>query len=419
MYGVRRSKPRVLAIVLAGGEGKRLMPLTQDRAKPAVPFGGIYRLIDFSLSNLVNSGYLKVVVLTQYKSHSLDRHISQTWRMSTLLDNYIAPVPAQQRVGKSWFSGSADAVFQSLNILDDERPDYVVITGADNIYRMDFSQMVAQHIESGCGLTVAGLRQPLEMCSSFGVIDTDPTDSTKVRQFLEKPEHVDSLPDSPNEFLASMGNYVFSADALVDALYTDAENDSSNHDMGGDIVPMFVNRGDCGVYDFTYNEIPGSTERDRNYWRDVGTIDMFHEANQDLIAINPIFNLYNTDWPLYTGYTGLPPAKFVYGHHERLGHALDSVISPGVIISGGEVIASVLSPHVRVNSWSSVRDSVLFDGVNVGRNATVIRAIVDKYVKIDEGAQIGIDHEHDKARGCWVSEGGIVVVPKGVHIKRD
>ncbi|QRV01428.1 glucose-1-phosphate adenylyltransferase [Arcanobacterium phocisimile] len=419
MYRPKRSKPRVLAIVLAGGEGKRLMPLTQDRAKPAVPFGGIYRLIDFSLSNLVNSGYLKVVVLTQYKSHSLDRHISQTWRMSTLLDNYIAPVPAQQRVGKSWFSGSADAVFQSLNILDDERPDYVVITGADNIYRMDFSQMVEQHIESGRGLTIAGLRQPLDLCSSFGVIDTDPEDSTKVRQFLEKPDRVDGLPDSPNEFLASMGNYVFSADALVEALYADASNAESTHDMGGDIVPMFVSQGDCGVYDFTYNEIPGSSDRDRNYWRDVGTIDMFHEANQDLISISPIFNLYNTDWPLYTGYTGLPPAKFVYGHHERLGHALDSIISPGVIISGGEVIASVLSPHVRVNSWSSVRDSVLFDGVNVGRNATVVRAIVDKYVKIDEGAQIGIDHEHDKARGCWVSEGGIVVVPKGVHITRE
>lgn len=316
------------------------MPLTQDRAKPAVPFGGIYRLIDFSLSNLVNSGYLKVVVLTQYKSHSLDRHISQTWRMSTLLDNYIAPVPAQQRVGKSWFSGSADAVFQSLNILDDERPDYVVITGADNIYRMDFSQMVDQHIESGRGLTIAGLRQPIELSSSFGVIDTDPQDSTKVRQFLEKPEHVDGLPDSPQEFLASMGNYVFSADALVHALHADADNENSKHDMGGDIVPMFVAKGDCGVYDFTFNDIPGSTDRDRNYWRDVGTIDMFHEANQDLIAINPIFNLYNTDWPLYTGYTGLPPAKFVYGHHERLGHALDSIISPGVIISGGEVIAS-------------------------------------------------------------------------------
>ncbi|MFC5370188.1 glucose-1-phosphate adenylyltransferase [Arcanobacterium bovis] len=408
-----RSKPRVLAIVLAGGEGKRLMPLTQDRAKPAVPFGGIYRLIDFSLSNIVNSGYLKVVVLTQYKSHSLDRHISQTWRMSTLLDNYVAPVPAQQRVGKNWFLGSADAVYQSLNILDDERPDIVVITGADNIYRMDFSQMVEQHIDSGVGLTIAGIRQPKELASSFGVIDTDPNNQQKVREFLEKPAQCEGLPDSPNEVLASMGNYVFSTEALVEALYEDAADDSSAHDMGGSIVPKFVAKNDCGVYDFTFNEIPGSTERDRTYWRDVGTIDAFYEANMDLISVYPIFNLYNDKWPLLTGYTGLPPAKFVYGHHERLGHALDSVISPGVIVSGGEVIGSVLSPHVRVNSWSSVRDSVIFDGVNVGRNATVVRAIIDKYAKIEEGAQVGIDHEHDLARGLHVSESGIVVVPKG------
>ncbi|WP_126415566.1 glucose-1-phosphate adenylyltransferase [Trueperella bialowiezensis] len=412
-----RSKPRVLAIVLAGGEGKRLMPLTKERAKPAVPFGGTYRLIDFVLSNIVNSGYLKTVVLTQYKSHSLDRHISKTWRMSSLLGNYIAPVPAQQRVSKSWFSGSADAVYQSLNILDDERPDIVLITGADNIYRMDFSQMVEQHIDTGVGMTISGIRQPIEMSSSFGVIDTDPNDTKKVREFLEKPAEVDGLPDSPNEILASMGNYVVSADVLYEALHQDAANPDSNHDMGGDLVPMFVNNNDCGVYDFTFNEVPGSTERDRNYWRDVGTIDMFHEANMDLISVNPIFNLYNDKWPLYTGYTGLPPAKFVYGHRERLGHALDSIISPGVIISGGEVIGSVLSPHVRVNSWSSVRDSVLFDGVNVGRNATVVGAILDKYVNVEEGAQIGIDHDHDRERGFHVSDGGIVVVPKGATVR--
>ncbi|MDK8601182.1 glucose-1-phosphate adenylyltransferase [Trueperella sp. HMSC08B05] len=411
-----RSNPRVLAIVLAGGEGKRLMPLTQDRAKPAVPFGGTYRLIDFSLSNIVNSGYLKIVVLTQYKSHSLDRHISKTWRMSSLLGNYVSPVPAQQRVSKEWFSGSADAIFQSLNILDDERPDYVLITGADNIYRMDFSQMVRQHIDTGVGMTISGIRQPIEMSTSFGVIDTDPNNSKMVRQFLEKPAQVDGLPDSPNEILASMGNYVVTADALYQVLHEDADNLESKHDMGGDIVPKFVENGDCGVYDFTFNDVPGSTERDRNYWRDVGTIDMFHEANMDLISVNPIFNLYNDKWPLYTGYTGLPPAKFVYGHRERLGHALDSIIAPGVIISGGEVLGSVLSPHVRVNSWSSVRDSVLFDGVNVGRNATVVGAILDKYVQVDEGAQVGIDHEHDRARGFHISDGGIVVVPKGMRV---
>lgn len=406
----------VLSIVLAGGEGKRLMPLTQDRAKPAVPFGGIYRLIDFSLSNLVNSGYLHIVVLTQYKSHSLDRHISKTWRMSNLLGNYVTPVPAQQRVGKNWYLGSADAIYQSLNIVDDEKPDYIVITGADNIYRMDFSQMVEQHIASGLDLTIAGIRQPKSLASSFGVIDRDPHDPYKVRQFLEKPHEVEGLSDSPDEILASMGNYVFSTEALVNALNDDALNENSAHDMGANIVPMFVESGNCGVYDFTFNDILGATDRDKTYWRDVGTIDAFHEANMDLISVNPIFNLYNRKWPLLTGYTGLPPAKFVYGHHERLGHALDSIVSPGVIISGGEVIGSVLSPFVRVNSWSSVRDSVLFDGVNVGRNATVVRAIVDKNVKIDDGAQIGIDHARDRERGFFVSDTGIVVVPKNTHV---
>ncbi|XCB29923.1 glucose-1-phosphate adenylyltransferase [Arcanobacterium hippocoleae] len=413
-----KSKPNVLAIVLAGGEGKRLMPLTQERAKPAVPFGGIYRLIDFSLSNLVNSDYLKIVVLTQYKSHSLDRHISKTWRMSTLLNNFVASVPAQQRVGKNWYLGSADAVYQSLNIIDDERPDYVVITGADNIYRMDFSQMVEQHIESGYGLTVAGIRQPKGLSKDFGVIDTDPNHPGKVRQFLEKPAECAGLPDSPDEILASMGNYVFTADALVEALHSDAGDSESSHDMGGNIVPNFVNNDDCGVYDFTFNDVPGSTDRDRNYWRDVGTIDAFFEANQDLISVTPIFNLYNSKWPLLTGYTGLPPAKFVYGHHERLGHALDSIISPGVIVSGGEVMSSVLSPHVRVNSWASVRNSVLFDSVNVGRNATVVNAIIDKNVVIEEGAQLGINREHDIERGFSVTESGIVVVPKGARVTR-
>lgn len=410
--------PRVLAIVLAGGEGKRLMPLTAERAKPAVPFGGIYRLIDFALSNIVNSGFLRIIVLTQYKSHSLDRHIAQTWRMSTLLDNYVAPVPAQQRKGKNWFLGSADAVYQSLNIIEDDSPDYVLITGADNIYRMDFSQMLSQHIDTGVGLTVAGIRMPKELSSAFGVIETVPDNPRKVLQFLEKPADCQGLPDSPNEILASMGNYIFTTEALIEALNSDAQDASSQHDMGGNIVPAFARENDCGVYDFFYNDVPGSMDRDRNYWRDVGTIDSFYEANTDLISVNPIFNLYNDKWPLYTGYTGLPPAKFVYGHHERLGHALDSIISPGVIVSGGEVMASVLSPHVRVNSWSSVRNSVIFDHVNIGRNATVVNAIVDKFVRIDEGAQLGIDREHDLDRGFTITDSGIVVVPKGSHVRR-
>lgn len=413
-----RSNPRVLAIVLAGGEGKRLMPLTADRAKPAVPFGGIYRLIDFALSNLVNSGYLKIVVLTQYKSHSLDRHITKTWRMSNLLGNYVAPVPAQQRMGKNWFLGSADAVYQSLHTIEDEKPDIVIVLGADNIFRMDFSQMVESHIDSGFPMTVAGIRQPLELADQFGVIDADPDNPVKMRAFLEKPTDAVGLKDSPNEVLASMGNYVFDTEVLLDVIQQDAEDDDSSHDMGGSIVPMFVDDGRAGLYDFTYNDVAGSTEKDRDYWRDVGTVDAFYDSNMDLISVSPVFNLYNDKWPLYTGYTGLPPAKFVYGHHERLGHALDSLVSPGVIVSGGEVIRSVLSPHVRVNSWSSVRSSILFDNVWIGRNATVANAILDKNVRVEEGAQLGIDPDEDRARGFHVSEGGIVVVPKNAIVKK-
>ena len=335
------------------------MPLTADRAKPGVPFGGIYRLIDFALSNLVNSHYLQIVVLTQYKSHSLDRHITKTWRMSNLLGNFVASVPAQQRVGKHWYLGSADAIYQCLNIISDERPDIVIVVGADHVYRMDFKQMVDAHIESGAQLTVAGIRQPIALADQFGVIDTDPADTTKIRAFLEKPTDPVGLPDSPGEVLASMGNYVFDADALVEAVTQDAASLTSRHDMGGDIVPMFVERGTAAVYDFIRNDVPGSTDRDRDYWRDVGTLDSYYEANRDLMAIQPVFNLYNTLWPLYSGYVGLPPAKFVHASGGRVGHAVDSLVSPGVIVSGGEAAGSVLSPGVFLHSWSSVADSVL------------------------------------------------------------
>ena len=395
------------------------MPLTIDRAKPAVPFGGIYRLIDFSLSNMINSGFLKVVVLTQYKSHSLDRHIAKTWRLSSMLGNYVAPVPAQQRVGKHWFLGSADAIYQSLNLLDDERPDYVVITGADNIYRMDFSQMLDHHIASGLPCTVAGIRQPRSLADQFGVIETDPSDRGRIKAFVEKPKETPGLPDSPDEVLASMGNYIISADALMEAVTKDAAEEDSKHDMGGNIVPWFVSQGGAGVYDFKDNDVPGASERDRDYWRDVGTVDAFYEAHQDLISVTPVFNLYNEQWPVFAGSrNSVPPAKFVYGHHERLGHAVDSIVSPGVIVSGGEVISSVLSPGVRVNSWSSVRESVLMDGVNVGRNTVVNRTILDKYVRVEEGARVGIDPEHDRERGFTVTDSGITVVAKGQVVSR-
>ncbi|PZP17004.1 MAG: glucose-1-phosphate adenylyltransferase [Brachybacterium faecium] len=408
---------KVLAIVLAGGEGKRLMPLTLDRAKPAVPFGGIYRLIDFALSNIVNSGYLRVVVLTQYKSHSLDKHISQTWRMSSLLGNYVAPVPAQQRMGKHWYRGSSDAIYQSLNLIYDEKPDYVVVVGADHVYRMDFSQMLDAHIASGKACTVAAIRQPIEMSDQFGVIETVPGDPSTIARFVEKPKETTGLEDDPTQILASMGNYIFTADALVEAVTKDAEDDDAAHDMGGDIVPYFVQQDAAGVYDFIDNDVPGSTDRDRDYWRDVGTLDAFYDAHMDLIAIHPVFNLYNEDWPTYTGHRTVPPAKFVHAGPGRMGSAVDSIISPGVVISGAQVSNSVVSPGVRMNSWSSVSDSVVMDGVSIGRHSQIHRAIIDKNVVIPPRTQIGLDAEQDRARGFVVTESGITVIGKGTVLE--
>ncbi len=392
------------------------MPLTESRAKPAVPFGGTYRLVDFALSNLVNSRYLHVVVLTQYKSHSMDRHIARTWRMSPLLGNYVAPVPAQQRRGKHWYLGSADAIYQTQNIIEDEKPDYVVIVGADHVYRMDFSQMVDAHIESGADFSVAGIRQPIELADQFGVIDVDPSGNQRIRAFLEKPKDPEGLPDSPREVLASMGNYVASVEPLMEALRYDAENESSKHDMGGDIVPYFVDKGTCGFYDFKQNDVPGSTDRDRDYWRDVGTIDSYYDAHMDLIAVQPVFNVYNHHWPLHQGLITNPPAKFIHSEEGRLGHAADSIVSPGVIVSGATVTGSVLSPGVHLHSWSTVSDSILMDDVVVYRHAQVHRAILDKNVVIEEGARVGIDRAADEARGYHVTESGITVVAKGTVV---
>jgi glucose-1-phosphate adenylyltransferase len=405
----------VFAIVLAGGEGKRLAPLTADRAKPAVPFGGHYRLIDFALSNLVNANYRRIVVLTQYKSHSLDRHVSTTWRLSPLLGNYVAPVPAQMRRGPRWFVGSADAIYQNFNLLNDERPEHIIVFGADHIYRMDPRQMVEQHKASGVAVTVAAIRAPIEQADQFGVIETG-ADGRKISAFREKPSDARPLPDAPDQVFASMGNYVFKADALVEALTADAADEGSKHDIGGDIIPMLVNRAEADVYDFAVNEVPGATDRDRSYWRDVGTLDAYYDAHMDLTSIEPIFNLYNHRWPIHTWPDPLPPAKFVFDDEGRRGHAVDSMICAGVVVSGAVARRSILSPGAHLHSYAEVEDSILMQGTDVGRNAVVRRAILDKNVLVAPGAQIGVDPEADRER-FTVSEGGVVVIPKGTRVE--
>jgi glucose-1-phosphate adenylyltransferase len=408
------AEPKVLGIVLAGGEGKRLSPLTEDRAKPAVPFGGIYRLVDFVLSNLVNAGYLRIVVLTQYKSHSLDRHITTTWRMSTLLGNYVTPVPAQQRLGPQWFSGSADAIHQSLNLVYDEQPDHVVVFGADHVYRMDPRQMVDQHVASGAGVTVAGIRIPKSEAKGFGVIQT--SDGRKIDRFLEKPEDPPGIPDSPDQVYASMGNYVFSTEALLQAVKLDAGDEGSVHDMGGNIIPMLAGQGAAEVYDFSDNDVPGSTERDQHYWRDVGTLDSYYDAHMDLVSVHPIFNLYNRKWPILSSVPALPPAKFVHSEPGRVGTAVDSLVSQGVIVSGANVRRSILSPGVRLHSRADVEGSVLMHNVDIGQGATVRNAILDKNVVVWPGAKIGVDPAADRARGFTLTDSGIVVVGKGHQV---
>jgi glucose-1-phosphate adenylyltransferase len=407
VLGRAQGQPNVLGIVLAGGEGKRLWPLTADRAKPAVPFGGNYRLIDFVLSNLVNAGYHRLCVLTQYKSHSLDRHISTTWRLSSVLGQYITPVPAQQRLGPRWYTGSADAIYQSLNLVYDEQPDYIVVFGADHVYRMDPSQMVEQHVATGAGVTVAGIRVPRLSASAFGCIEADA--AGRITAFLEKPLNPPAVADDPEVTFASMGNYVFSADVLLDALAADAAESDSDHDMGGDIIPMLVRRGEAAVYDFADNVVPGATDRDRGYWRDVGTIDAYYDAHMDLVSVHPVFNLYNRRWPIRTETPPLPPAKFVQG-----GAAHDSIVGLGSIISGASVSWSVVSSDVQAEAGAEVHGSVLLPGVRIGKGAVVRRAILDKNVVVPDGAQIGVDLDEDRAR-YTVSAGGVVVLGKGVR----
>jgi glucose-1-phosphate adenylyltransferase len=406
-----QGQPHVLGIVLAGGEGKRLWPLTADRAKPAVPFAGNYRLVDFVLSNMVNGGFHKLCVLTQYKSHSLDKHISTTWRLSSVLGQYITPVPAQQRLGPRWYTGSADAIFQSLNLVYDERPEYIAVFGADHVYRMDPSQMVRAHVESGAGVTVAGIRVPRAEARAFGCIAAGA--DGRITEFLEKPLDPPHVPDDPEVTFASMGNYVFSTEVLIEALKVDAADGDSAHDMGGDIIPMLVRMGMASVYDFADNVVPGATERDFGYWRDVGTLDAYYDAHMDLVSVHPVFNLYNQAWPIRTATPPLPPAKFVAG-----GSAEDSIVGPGTIISGARVHNSVVSADVQVETDSTVEGSVLLPGVRIGKGAVVRRAILDKNVVVPDGAQVGVDLAADRER-YTVSGSGIVVLGKGTRVATD
>lgn len=396
-------------MVLAGGEGKRLYPLTRDRAKPAVPFAAGYRIIDVVLSNLVNAYVRRIVVLTQYKSHSLDRHLAQTWRLSPLLGSYVAPVPAQMRRGRRWFLGSADAIYQNLNIIGDERPEHVFVFGADHLYRIDPRQMLEYHIEMGADVTVAGIPVTRSEGSAFGVIESD--SSGRILQFHEKPEDPPPMPDDPERSLASMGNYVFTTEALVREIIADAERPGSRHDMGGDIIPAITKQGGAYVYDFADNEVPGQTEHDRGYWRDIGTLDAYYEASMDLVGLEPDFNFYNMQWPILTWYFPDPPAKFVHDREDRRGVAINSVVANGAVVSGGVVRRSILSPRVRINSYAEVTDSVLFDEVTVGRGAVVRNAIVDKLVEIPEGYEIGVNPAADAER-FTISEGGVVVIGK-------
>lgn len=410
-----RATPNVLSMVLAGGQGTRLLPLTLVRAKPAVPYGGQYRLIDFALSNLANAGFRKIVVLTQYKSHSLDVHLSTTWRMSTFLGNYVTSVPAQMRRGPQWFAGSADAIFQNMNLIDDEHPDYIFVFGADHIYRMDPAQMLDHHITSGAGATVAGIRVPRSEASAFGVIERD-ADSSMITAFREKPKDPQGLADSPDEVLASMGNYIFSTDVLIDVLNADAEDEKSGRDIGGDLIPALVFSGQAHVYDFTTNRVPGETPRDQHYWRDVGTIDSYYEANMDLVAPHPVFNLYNNKWPVYTQFRTLPPAKVVAHGEFGSGDIANSMLSPGCIVTGATVRNSVLSPNVRIEPGAVIEGAILFDDVHVGAGAAVKNAIVDKHVVVPRGRQIGTDADRD-AEEFVISDGGIISIGKGHKVK--
>ena len=404
----------VLVMILAGGQGSRLQPLTAERAKPAVPFGGRYRIIDFVLSNFVNSGFYQIKVLTQYKSDSLNAHLSRGWRLDEFLGHFVDAVPAQQRRGPHWFAGSADAIYQSLNHIEDVDPRDICVFGADHIYHMDVRQMVQFHREKTADLTVAAIPVPIEEGFQFGIIEVD--ENQRIIGFEEKPANPRPIPGIPDYCLASMGNYIFRTEELVREVIRDAEDADSDHDFGKNIVTHMVNdpARETFVYDFSTNRIPGDKRGGINYWRDVGTLEAYWEASMDLVSVSPEFDLYNPRWPIRSHYAHFPPAKFVHDDPStsRVGAAINSIVAEGCIVSGGTIRSSVLFPRVRTHSYSTIEESVLFTGVEVGRRAQIRRTIIDKDVTIPPDAVIGHDLEED-ARRFTVSDDGIVVIPKG------
>jgi glucose-1-phosphate adenylyltransferase len=402
----------VLTLILAGGKGTRLEPLTRDRAKPAVPFGGLYRIIDFTLSNCLNSGLRKIQVLTQYKARSLDRHIATGWSfLSRELNEYIDVLPPQQRIDENWYKGTADAIYQNIYSIEKADPKYVLILAGDHIYKMDYSDMIRAHLDKGADLTVGCIPAPARDSIHFGVVQVDADE--RITGFQEKPKEPATIPGDPEHILASMGIYVFTARLMYELLCQDATKPSSDHDFGKNIIPSMI--GAHSVYSFRFRD---KNRKAMPYWRDVGTLDAYYQANMDLIEIDPVLNLYDRDWPIRTHHAQLPPPKFVFrddapSEHSRRGEAHDSMVCQGCIVSGGHVRKSILSPNVRINSFAMVEDSILFSGVNVGRHARIRRAIIDKDVKIPPGTTIGYDLNRDRKRGLLITEQGVVVVAKG------
>lgn len=400
---------RVLAFVLAGGKGTRLFPLTKERAKPAVPFGGRYRIVDFVLSNLINSGIYSIYVLIQFKSQSLLQHIRDGWEFSGVLKkHFIIPVPAQMRTpSETWYSGTADAIYQNINLIEQADPHLVVIFGADHIYRMNIREMIEFHVQKGADVSIAAIPVPKDQAREFGVIEAAADHS--VLSFIEKKADAPTMPNDPERVYASMGNYVFSTGVLLRELYEDARSENSSHDFGRDILPRMVNKASLYAYDFQTNRIPGDPVDSPAYWRDVGTIDAFYNANMDLRAVSPALNLYNRHWPLRTGSYQDPPAKFTFDEEGRRGQAVDSIVSGGSILAGGIVRNSIIGRNVRVHTGALVEDSVIFDNCDIGRRAKVRRAILDKNVHVLDEETIGYDLERDRLRH-HVTESGIVVV---------